>query len=93
MNSLENMNLNTIGVFLAIAVIVAGATQLLKYYFPEIDPKNYTLILGLGLGVVAMFITGGQFGEYVLIGLGGALASNGLYDQLAKRFKGVDNND
>lgn len=93
MQLLENMDLNTIGVLLAIAVIVAAVTQVLKHYFPSVDPKNYTLVLGLGLGVTAMLITGGQFGEYVLIGIGGALGSNGLYDQLAKRFKGVSNNE
>lgn len=93
MQLLENMDLNTIGVLLSIAIVVAGITQVLKRRFPDVDPKDYSLILGLALGVIAMFITGGQFGEYVLIGIGGALGSNGLYDQLAKRFKGVFNNE
>lgn len=81
-----------IAITIVIALVVALVVELLKHT-PLNDKLSVTLVqlttllLGLVGGLIAMHYTGGQFAEYVLIGLTGAVASNGIYD-LVKNFTG-----
>ena len=81
---------------LVIAVVVAFLIEGLKHTKLKITEEMahlLSLILGLVGGIIALYLTQGDFATYVFVGLGGAVASPGIYDMLIKRFsfsKGVD---
>lgn len=85
-----------IAITLVIAVVVAFLIELLKHTNLK-TTKEIThllsLVLGIIGGVIAMYLTNGDFTTYVFVGLGGAIAAPGIYDMLISRLgitKGVD---
>lgn len=81
---------------LVIAVVVAFIIEGLKHTKLKTTEEMahlLSLILGLIGGMIAMYMTQGDFATYVFVGLGGAVASPGVYDMLINRMsfaKGVD---
>lgn len=76
---------NEVASIIVIALIVAIIVEGVKH-----TPLNaklsvnliqlLTLLLGLIGGLIAMNLIGGSFAQFVMIGLTGAVASNGVYD-------------
>lgn len=85
-----------IAVTLVIAVAVAFLIELLKHTNLRITAEMthlLSLVLGIAGGMIAMYLTQGDFETYVFIGLTGAIAAPGIYDMLISRLgisKGVD---
>lgn len=76
---------NEVAAIIVIALIVAIIVEVTKHT-PLNDKLSVdlvqllTLLLGLTGGLIAMRLMGGGFAEFVMIGLTGAVASNGVYD-------------
>lgn len=85
---------NEIATIIVIAVIVAVVTEIIKVtplskHMNDKLTNLLTLALGLVCGLCAMYIVGGQFAEYITIGLAGAVMSSGVYEYVNNLFVDV----
>ena len=82
---------NDVAITIGIAVVVALITEIIKHtpldkYMDNKLTNLLTLALGLILGLVAQYIAGGEFAQYIAIGLAGAVMSSGVYEYVQNLF-------
>lgn len=80
---------NDVATVLVIGLAVAFLVEILKHTgvnekLSTILVDLLTLVLGLVGGLIAMYVTGGTFAQYVGLGLTGGLASPYIYDVINK---------
>lgn len=83
------MDNQTIAVIIVIAVSIAVISEIDKKFF-ALDAQQIhllNLLLGIGGGIIAMNIFGGDFATNIFMGLAGAVTAPGVYELVTKLFK------
>ena len=80
---------NDVAIVLVIGLTVAFLVEAVKHtringQLSTLLVDLITLILGLAGGLIAMYVNGGTFSQYVAIGLTGGMASPYIYDVIKK---------
>lgn len=85
-----DMVIMAVVVGIIVSAVVEGIKAKIQIDLTEEDVRHVALVLGWVGGMVAMYITGGDFTSFSIIGIAGGIWSTGIYEFIGKRL-GISN--